>query len=270
MNQLKNIRPSSVSPGVYTREYFEQWCQGADEFRTTWGAVLPRRLVIPLEVARIRPGQRVLDVGCGRGEIIIHCAQRGALACGLDYASMALELAKDALEHYEENVRKRIILLQADARVLPFTDESIDVCFMLDVVEHLKPDELNQALREVRRILRPGGFLIIHTMPNLWYYAIGYRLYRLLQHWRGIALPSDPRDRWPFKEVHVNEQTPLSLWRTLRRNGFIAHIWLQSTQSYAYERNPVVRTGMEILVRLPLLKLFFCNDIFAIAYKPRR
>lgn len=263
-----NLQPPAVPPEKYTREYFEQWCHGADEFRTSGGDVLPRRLRIPLDVANVQPGQRVLDIGCGRGEVALHCARRGAYVWSIDYAAAAIELAEEALAHVEEPVRQRIELLQADARALPFDDASVDVAFMLDVVEHLTPPELDRAFQEVMRVLRPGGVLVVHTMPNLWYYAIGYQLYRLVQRMRGVSLPFDPRDRWPFKDVHVNEQTPFSLWRTLRRHGFVTRVWLQSTQSYAYERNPFVRIGMEALVRIPVIKLVFCNDIFAYARKP--
>nr|WP_290667128.1 methyltransferase domain-containing protein [Ardenticatena sp.] len=263
-----NVQPPAVPPEKYTRDYFEQWCHGADEFRASSGSVLPKRLRIPLDRAHIQPGQHVLDIGCGRGEVALHCARHGAFVWSIDYAAAAIELAAEALARVEHDVRRRITLMQADARVLPFDDESFDVVFMLDVVEHLTPPELDQALREVKRVLRPQGMLIVHTMPNLWYYAVGYRLYRFVQRMRGVSLPADPRDRWPFKDVHVNEQTPLSLWRTLRRHGFETQVWLQTTQSYRYERNLVVRIGMEMLVRLPLLKSVFCNDIFARARKP--
>jgi SAM-dependent methyltransferase len=270
MSEQNNIRPPVVPPERYTREYFEQWCHGAAEFRTTGGAKLPRRLRIPFSIARVHAGQRVLDIGCGRGEIALHCAQRGALVWSVDYAPAALALAKEALQHTAPEVRERIALIQADARLLPFLDESMDVAFMLDVVEHLNPDELDRALQEVRRVLRPGRPLVVHTMPNLWYYAGGYRLYRLMQQMRGVTLPDDPRDRWPFKDVHVNEQTPLSLLRTLRHHGFTTRVWLQNTQSYTHERNWLVRFVMEALVRLPIIKLAFCNDIFAVAHKPVR
>ena len=104
---------------------------------------------------------------------------------------------------------------------------------MLDVVEHLHPHELARVLDEVHRVLRPGGQLIAHTMPNLWYYRWGYPLYRVVQRLRGQHLPTNPRERWSYSEVHVNEQTPLSLYRVLRQSNFATRFWLRSTQTYA-------------------------------------
>ncbi len=163
-------------------------------------------------------------------------------------------------------LRERITLLQGDARFIPLEDESIDIAFMLDIVEHLEPEELDSALREVCRVLRVGGRLIVHTMPNLWYYALGYPLYRAFRRLYGVDLPRDPRDRWSYKEVHVNEQTPLSLGRALRANGFRSRVYLMNTQQYLHEKR-LMRWGMRVVAGFPIIKLVFCNDIFAVAEK---
>jgi len=116
MNKRSVLYPQSVPPERYTRDYFERWCDGADEFRASGGLVLPQRLRIPLEVANVQPGQRVLDIGCGRGEIVLHCAQRGAFVWGIDYAIVAIRLAVEALIRDDKDISHRIVLLQADAR----------------------------------------------------------------------------------------------------------------------------------------------------------
>lgn len=264
---MDKLKPPSVPADSYTRDYFERWCQGYEEFQNTGGQELPARLQIPLELIQIKAGARILDIGCGRGELARHCAQQEALVWALDYAWAAVELAYESLAQTAPSTRQRIKLLQADARLLPLERESVDAVFMLDVVEHLLPEELDRVLQEIRRVLKPEGKLIIHTMPNIWYYRAGYPIFRLLQRLRGQRLPPDPRDRWPFKEVHVNEQTPWSLYRTLRQNGFRARVWLQSAQQYRYEPNRLVRWGMQFLVAAPLVKFIFCNDIFAAATK---
>ena len=262
-------QPPSVPSSTYTREYFETNCEGHREFAATQGRELPLRLRVAFELAGIRPGQLVLDVGCGRGELTLHSGWQGAKVWGLDYATEGLSLAKRALSSVDDaTIRPNIALQRADARRLPFGTETVDVVFMLDVVEHLYPEELSAALAEVRRVLRPEGKLIVHTMPNLWYYRFGYPAYRFFQVLRGHHLPADPRDRWALAhEVHVNEQTPPRLWQALEAHGFRSRVWLKSTQTYDYEANWVVRWGMRFLVNVYPFRWVFCNDIFAIGDK---
>lgn len=258
----------SIQAEEYTRDYYLTCCQGYDEFITDKGRILPLRLSIPLELAQIKAGMTVIDIGCGRGEIILNCALSGARAWGLDYSYSAVELSKEILQGVtEENIRNIIGIQQANAISLPFQSNSSDVIFMLDVVEHLLPDELSIALDEIWRILKPGGRLIIHTMPNIWYYNLGYPIFRLVQRLRGEQLPKNPRERWTFSHVHVNEQTPIKLLRVLNNHRFNSQVWLRSTVNYSYEDNFIVRKSMEFITTYWPLKLIFCNDIFAICVK---
>ena len=191
--------PSGVPSTAYTRDYYVNCCQGYEEFISYGGLYLPQRLRIPLELASVQAGMKVLDLGCGRGELLIHCAQQGATAWGIDYASEALNLALAALQNPTlAALAERIYLLQGSVLDLPMAANEIDLVFMLDVVEHLYPAELAHTLAEIGRVLKPGGRLIIHTMPNLWYYRWGYPVYRELQRLRGETLPADPRPAGPI------------------------------------------------------------------------
>jgi cyclopropane fatty-acyl-phospholipid synthase-like methyltransferase len=259
---------SFIPPEEYTREYFEKCCEGHEQFILSHGEVLPLRLIIPLNLAEIEPGMRVVDLGCGRGEMVLHCAFRGAWVWGLDYAIDALKLSKEMLDQViERDVLSKLSIQQSNAVDLPFANKSVDIVFMLDVVEHLYPKELEQSFNEVFRILQPGGRLIVHTMPNLWYYRFGYPLYRLFQKLRGKNIPRDPRSRWAFAHVHVNEQTPHNLRKSLTGAGFKTRVWLKTTQNYEYEESKIIRSVMSFLTKAYPFRLIFCNDIFAIAEK---
>lgn len=263
-----NLEQKPIPPSDYTRDYYLTSCQGHEEFISTFGKKLPLRLKLPLNIASIQPGMFIVDIGCGRGEIIRHCALEGAIAWGLDYSWDAVSLSRETLSVLrEKDIDGKIGIQQADAKHLPLKSESVDVVFMLDVVEHLLPEELSLTLSEINRILKPGGRLIIHTMPNLWYYRFGYPVYRLLQRFRGDQLPANPRERWTYSHVHINEQTPRRLRKTLALAGFNASVWLKSTVSYRYEGNLIVRSAMEFLTRAYPFKLIFCNDIFAVGIK---
>ncbi|MBE3111131.1 MAG: methyltransferase domain-containing protein, partial [Acidobacteria bacterium] len=153
----------SISPDVYDSRYFYTSCEGFEEFRKSGGRKLSARFRKALSMARIRPGERVLDIGCGRGELVLHAALLGAHATGIDYSEEAVGIAKETLAGWPAEVRELSQVRQMNARSLDFDGESFDVAFMSDIVEHLFPRELAEALCETRRVLRPGGRLIVHT-----------------------------------------------------------------------------------------------------------
>ncbi len=258
----------SVPAEEYTREYYEACCEGYEEYTLSKGESLPFRLSIPLKLGNVHAGMNVVDIGCGRGEIVIHCARLGAKTWGLDYADEALILARKIMTNDNNQPYNDFMAVQkSKSTQLPFANESVDLVFMLDIVEHLYPDELKLTFDEVWRILHPKGFLIIHTMPNLDYYQYGYPIYRFFQGLRKIKLPTNPRERWAYSSVHVNEQTPRKLRAELIGSRFYPKVWLYSTQTYRYEHNPVVRFGMNLLTHFYPFRLIFCNDIFSIGQK---
>ena len=255
----------TVASSVYTRDYYEAHCDGYAEFQNARGSLLPERLQLPFQIAGLTPGMSALDVGCGRGEIVWHAARLGARAVGFDYSTSAIEIAAETTKSSPD--AGAILIHLGNAQRLPYRDGSFDRAFMLDVVEHLHPAELHRAFLEIRRSLRPGGRLIVHTMPNTWYYQVGYPIFRVVQRLRGKRLPADPRDRWKYKEVHVNEQNLIRLRRALTAAGFKAKVWLQSTHSYVEEPNRYIRWAMRALVTIYPFRWVFCDDIFAVAEK---
>jgi len=227
---LRSEKSQSVRPELYDEVYFLSSCEGYDEFITSEGAHLSRRLSQALEAAEIAPGMRVLDIGCGRGEILHHCAELGAQAYGMDYALVAAQMAQ-RLATGDGEERNAAYVCLADAKQLPFSATSFDRVLMFDLVEHLHPWELDQALVEARRVLRPDGRLIIHTAPNVWYNRYAYPVVRFIRTLmdQEADYPRDPRAIVPANlDVHVNEQSAWSLWWVLRRAGFRARVWLDT------------------------------------------
>ena len=141
---------------------------------------------------------------------------------------------------------------------------------LLDIVEHLYPNELNVAYREAWRVLKPGGRIIIHTAPNVWYDRYAYPLVRLVRHFmgQGKKYPKDPRAIIPENlHVHVNEQSLLSLWRSLRKNRFKnVKAWL-STPPQNRSESRLFAFIRWVLFTLPPFNLFFEREVFAVGEK---
>jgi cyclopropane fatty-acyl-phospholipid synthase-like methyltransferase len=260
----------SLPPDLYTEDYFLHACEGYEEFSESQGERLSRRLSAAFAVAGVGPGMKVLDVGCGRGEILRHCARLGAEAYGIDYAPVAIDMASKVVAGERQSPGKTGVA-QADAKVLPFPNGYFDRVLMFDVVEHLFPWELDQSIAEVKRVLRPNGVFIVHTAPNVWYDRYAYPLVRLVRTLmgQGAKYPKNPRllNVAANADVHVNEQSQWSLRRALRRAGFRnVKVWLDSPPQNRRE-NPVFAAARFVLFELPPFRYFFEREVFAVGEK---
>jgi 2-polyprenyl-3-methyl-5-hydroxy-6-metoxy-1,4-benzoquinol methylase len=149
------------------------------------------RAVVPAD----RP-LRILDVGCGSGLNASILAQHGHTVVGVDLSPVAI--AKFRAAGFEGHI--------CDVtQGIPCPDESFDVVFASEVIEHVVDTE--QFLGEIRRVLRPGGTLVL-TTPNSAFWV--YRLFSIL----GRTL-SDVQHRG-----HVRFFSESSLLRVLIDQGF--------------------------------------------------
>jgi ubiquinone/menaquinone biosynthesis C-methylase UbiE len=269
-NQKKSL-PSTL----YTEEYFLTACEGYDEFIESEGQHLSRRLKDAFAVAGVESGMCILDVGCGRGEIIRHCMSLGIDAYGIDYAEVATLMTRDVIALEQEALQQEGLVAggvcRSDAKMLPFPGGYFDRVLMFDVVEHLYPWELAEALRDVRRVLKPGGLLVVHTAPNRWYDAYAYpwvRRVRTLMGQGGLY-PVDPRAITPVnQDVHVNEQDILSMRRTLKEAGLVdVNVWLDSPPQNRQE-NFILAALRRVAFDLPPFRWFFERELFAVAKNP--
>jgi ubiquinone/menaquinone biosynthesis C-methylase UbiE len=99
------------------------------------------------------PQARVLELGCGAGVLAVDLAQRGLVVDAVDVNTAMIELARREVE--TAHVGDRVRLGVADAHRLPFPDGAFDLVVALGVIPFLHSPA--QGLREVRRVLRPGG-----------------------------------------------------------------------------------------------------------------
>jgi SAM-dependent methyltransferase len=105
----------------------------------------------------LRPGMRVLDIGCGPGTITLGLARAvspGGSCVGIDMAASQIELARAAARDLDAD---GVAFETGSVYALPFADGSLDLVHSHAMFEHLaRPDA---ALAEIRRVLRPGGIV---------------------------------------------------------------------------------------------------------------
>jgi SAM-dependent methyltransferase len=132
------------------RDYFEElWQELPDELEPP-DFELRRGFLL----ADVRPGVRLLDLGCGEGAFSAEAARAGARVVGAEVAEAAVRRA--LARHSELDVR-----LVPIGGPLPFEDGAFELVWASEVIEHV--GDTARWLSEVRRVLAPGGRLLVTT-----------------------------------------------------------------------------------------------------------
>jgi len=150
------------------------------------------RIKFPIGALGRKVRGRLLDVGCGNGELLSLAQKMGWKAEGIDFDATAVDAAR----------RRGLTVHLGDLREGTFADHAFDLVMSSHVLEHV-PDPV-ALLRQCRRLLRPGGTVLAVT-PNAesWGHAVFGR------NWRGLEAPR-----------HLHIFSPGSLGRAARSAGF--------------------------------------------------
>jgi ubiquinone/menaquinone biosynthesis C-methylase UbiE len=127
--------------------------------RDHWWFVALREFVVDTLTARMPPGSRILDVGCSTGHVIAEIPDEYERT-GADTNAAAIGLARAA--------RPEIPFVVAPVELLPFEDRSFDGVLAFDVLSDKGVEDEAVALREIRRVLRPGGLLLVQLPAYAW------------------------------------------------------------------------------------------------------
>jgi arsenite methyltransferase len=135
-----------------------------------------------LEELRLTGDERVLDIGCGRGLVLIEAARRldGGRAVGVD-SWRSQDQSGNAASVTRSNARAagvedRVDILTGDMRQLPFADQSFDVVLSSLAIHNIAEAEgRRQAIREALRVLKPGGTLLVADLRHASEYAATLR-----------------------------------------------------------------------------------------------
>jgi SAM-dependent methyltransferase len=162
-----------------------------------------------LQLLAPRPGERILDVGIGPGFLtydLLPVVGESGLVAGVDFSPVMIELAKQRCAG-----RGPQDFRLAEATALPFGDESFDAVTSCQVYEYVT--DLEKALAEVRRVLRPGGRIFVLDTDwdsVVWNTANPARMRRVLEAW----------------DEHLHDpHLPAKLGSLLTRSGFrLTHV----------------------------------------------
>lgn len=159
--------PASQDPGRSGNRIDSAYYDRSDYFEDASAHL--RDLDSPFQRYRIRkvleihhPGKeaRVLDLGTGWGTFLVVLAPRVREIVGLDFSRKAVATCATRIRRLGlGNVR----LLRSDATRTGLREASFDVVLAADLLEHLYPDQTESALDECRRVLKPGGRLVVWT-----------------------------------------------------------------------------------------------------------
>jgi ubiquinone/menaquinone biosynthesis C-methylase UbiE len=163
---MKHLHGQAAAGGPATEGRLIHWARWYDPFVTIFALgqnqALRRRTA---ELAGIKPGDRVLDVGCGTGDLTLAAAARAGAqgeVVGIDASPEMIAAARQKAVRRGYAARFDVALIER----IPYPNDSFDVVLSSLMLHHL-PGQLKQdGLAEVYRVLRPGGRLLVVDMQD--------------------------------------------------------------------------------------------------------
>ena len=137
---------------------------------------------LTIDQAQLRPGEAVLDVGCGTGDLTLLAKQRVGAAgrvCGIDAGPEMIGVARGKAARRRTEIDFRVEPIEA----MTFPAQTFDVVLSSLMMHHLPDDLKPRALAEIRRVLKPGGRLLIADFKRPTDH-LGQGVMRLMMHGR--------------------------------------------------------------------------------------
>jgi ubiquinone/menaquinone biosynthesis C-methylase UbiE len=163
---------------VENRRYFDRWSKHYDDGRISRWFQYTQELTIRL--LDLKPDSKVLDVGCGTGHAVLQLASivSAGKACGIDVSPGMVEKASSKVP---QELKEIVEFVQASSEDIPYPNGQFNHVLCTNSFHHY-PDPL-RALGEMRRVLKPGGQIVIfENAPDLsWYTWVWDRILRVAE-----------------------------------------------------------------------------------------
>jgi ubiquinone/menaquinone biosynthesis C-methylase UbiE len=161
MSHLHHHSASPANQTQATRGHVLHWARAYDpvvKLLTLGRRARLRRTTA--ELAGIQPGERVLEVGCGTGDVALAASEpagREGAVYGIDPSPKMIAVAREKAARVRRAVEFQVGVIEA----LAFPDASMDVVLSSLMMHHLPDDLKRRGLAEIARVLKPGGRLLI-------------------------------------------------------------------------------------------------------------
>jgi len=195
----------------------------------------------------LKPGDRILEIGCGIGSVVYELSKQGYDIRGTDISSEALEYGRKKYGDIRLEVQA--------AEILPYEDESFEAVLSFDLFEHIA--EIDKHISEVRRVLRPGGYYLFQT-PNKFSNIIYETLWTKSLRWR---------------RYHPSLHSPGQLRRRMARHGFETRfVKMNPINEFTEKKLQKLRLLGKILRRVDFrrMPLVLQTNLYVIANKIRK
>lgn len=204
---------------LYTESYFMENATGHDEFKSFEGKFeqLIDKFRMVINYLDLNKSSKLLDIGCGRGELVIYHALSGGDATGIDFSDEAIKLAKSKANELKARCKFQISSFEKIEEEVRY-----DRIVSIDFIEHIAVDEGRAFFKKCYNLLNPGGRLLVYTFPNTIRRRFGYKLIRALSIIKGKPMPKKEPDTISdhYKQYHLNEQSYFTLLKSAIIAGF--------------------------------------------------
>ncbi|EPX75589.1 class I SAM-dependent DNA methyltransferase [Salipiger mucosus] len=159
LDKTFDLKSGATDSGAVS-EYYDDWAESYDETLKSWNYTAPMDAA-DLIAGHLRPGDRVLDVGCGTGLFSIAMRMAGDFRIhGIDISEASLKLAE------ENGAYERLVAVDLQDVPLPIGDNSMDAAASVGVLTYI--EDSAALLRDLCRIVKSGGVITFTQRTDRW------------------------------------------------------------------------------------------------------